>query len=174
MRIYWMEKKYYNGPPGYLKKFIPPEGWTTIGINVLGKYDNGDNTWLGRQNIPGEWYIGYHAIRNQKAIYGILMNGFKIGYQHYYNNDYNKNPLTYNIYKLCGEGVYFTPDINVAKSYTEIIKYNEYNLRIVFMCRINPLKVRIADLGENNECWLTNVTTDEVRPYRILFKFESN
>ena len=27
----------YNGPPGYLKKFIPPIGWTEIGLKVLNK-----------------------------------------------------------------------------------------------------------------------------------------
>ena len=41
------------------------------------------------------------------------------------------------------------------------------------MCRINPYKVRIAD-KEGAEYWLTNGGTDEVRPYRILFKFENN
>ena len=164
----------YNGPPGYLKNFMPPEGWTAIGINVLGKYDNGDNTWLGTKNKDGEWYTGYHGIRDQDAVYGILMNGFKIGYRHAHKYDYNTNPLTRIYHMQCDEGVYFTPEINEANSYTGVIKYNEYNLRIVFMCRINPLKVRIAYLGGNKEYWLTNGTTDEVRPYRILFKIEQN
>ena len=34
----------FNGPPGYLKNFYPPIGWTTIGLKVWGKYDNGDNS----------------------------------------------------------------------------------------------------------------------------------
>ena len=81
--------------------------------------------------------------------------------------------MTYYNYFNCGRGVYFTPEINEANSYTDIIKYNQYNLRIVFMCRINPYKVRIAD-KEGAEYWLTNGGIDEVSPYRILFKFENN
>ena len=163
----------YNGPPGYLKKFIPPIGWTTIGLKVLNKYDNGDNTWLGTKNVPGEWYIGYHGIKFKNSINGILTNRFLEGPNQSFEFYKNKNPLTYYNYFNCGRGVYFTPEINEANSYTDIIKYNQYNLRIVFMCRINPYKVRIAD-KQGAEYWLTNGGTDEVRPYRILFKFENN
>ena len=163
-----------NGPPSYLKNFNPPIGWIAIGINVLDKYDNGDNTWLGTANIKGEWYIGYHGIRNKNAINGILRNGFIIGPRQNYEESYNNNILTQNSHMLCDKGAYFTPEIDEAKKYTGIIKYNEYNLRIVFMCRINPKKVRIAELGSNKEYWLTNGTTDEVRPYRILIKFDDN
>ena len=171
--IGWRENS-QNGPPGFLKKFIPPKGWTAIGLKVLNKYDNGDNTWLGTSNTPGEWYVGYHGIKDKDAISGIIRNGFIIGPRQQYMDSYNKNPLTYFSYMCCEKGAYFTPDINDAQSYTGIINYNQYNLRIVFMCRINPIRVKIADIGEYREYWLTNGTTDEVRPYRILFKFENN
>ena len=167
----WRQRS-QNGPPGYTKKFIPPIGWTAIGINVLNKYDNGDNTWIGTANVDGEWYIGYHGIKSKDAVLGILKSGFLIGPGQTYEKGYNINPLTYISHMCCEKGAYFTPDINEANSYTDIIKYNEYNLRIVFMCRINPRRVRIADLGGHKEYWLTNGMTDEVRPYRILFKYE--
>lgn len=35
----------------------------TIGLclTVLNKYDEGDNSWIGMNNIEGEWYIVYHG-----------------------------------------------------------------------------------------------------------------
>ena len=44
------------------KSYDPPLGWTGIGLNVLDKYDNGDNTWIGMRNIPGEWCVAYHGV----------------------------------------------------------------------------------------------------------------
>ena len=97
--------------------------------------------------------------------------------QFYKEND-NINPLTWYNYSKCGEGVYFTNEINEAYNYTDPIPYNGNNYRIVFMCRVNPYKVRIADIGENNEYWIVDgdklgdlfgrKRSDVVRPYRIL------
>ena len=85
----------FNGPPGYLKNFYPPIGWTTIGLKVWGKYDNGDNSQLGTSNVPGEWYIGYHGIKTKNSIYGILTNGFIKGSNQSFANYKNINPLSY-------------------------------------------------------------------------------
>ena len=46
------------------------------------------------------------------------------------------------------------PDIEEAKKFTSLFLYNGYNYRIVFMCRINPYKVRIADIDNNKEYWI--------------------
>ena len=45
-----------RGPPGFLKDYIPPIGWTGIGLKVVNIYE--DNVWIGTNNSPGEWYIG--------------------------------------------------------------------------------------------------------------------
>ena len=173
-----------NGPPKYLKDFIPPLGWIAVGLKVKDMYDNGDNTWLGTSNVDGEWYIGYHGIKDKNSIYEIISNGFKRDARQNYKDNINNNPLTNNTYDKCGEGAYFVPDINVAKEDTSILSYSGEQFRVVFMCRINPKKVRIAtDLCNNKEYWIVNANTDdnlyavekddEVRRYRILFYFES-
>ena len=109
------------------------------------------------------------------------MNGFKRGDGQQCKNYANINPLNNLIYPKCGEGVYFTPDINEAKKYTDSISYSGQNYRVVFMYRINPYRVRIAKVS-NQEYWIVNgdklndyyalilgiKRTDEVRPYRIL------
>ena len=171
-----------SGPPGYLKDYIPPISWTAIGLKVKNLYDYGNNEWIGTNNTPGEWYIGYHGVKTIEAIQNIYSQGFRRGDGQMHKNDPNKNPLNKNIYPICGEGVYFTPDISEAESYAQFIMYNNYNYKIVFMCRINPKYVKIADLGKNKEYWIVEgdklgdlngkKRSDVVRPYRILFKRE--
>ena len=172
-----------TGPPGYLRDYIPPLNWIGIGLKVYGLYDYGDNTWLGNSNEYGEWYIGYHGTRTMDSIKGIACNGFRRGDAQQFKQYKNINPLTKNNYPKCGIGVYFTPDIEEAKLYAEIISYSGNKYRVVFMCRINPYKVRIASLGINKEYWIVNgdkidekygsSRPDEVRPYRILI-FKEN
>ena len=172
-----------TGPPGYLKDYIPPLRWIGIGLKVISLYDNGDNTWLGTSNKFGEWYIGYHGTKTMDSIYGITCNGFRRGDGQQYKQYININPLTKNNYPKCGIGVYFTPDIEEAKKYTNTISYSGNKYRVVFMCRINPYKVRIVSLGNNKEYWVVNgdklgeifgsSKPDKVRPYRILL-FKEN
>jgi len=167
-----------NGPPGYLKDYYPPIGWTAIGLKVANLYDNGDNEWLNNNNSKGEWYIGYHGVKTIEAIQGICYDGFRRGDGQRYKDSHNINPLNNFSYPICGEGVYFTNEINVANQYTMPITYNGNNYRIVFMCRINPYKVRIADIGNKKEYWIVDgdklgdlfghKRSDEVRPYRVL------
>ena len=166
-----------NGHPFFLKEYKPPIGWTAIGLRVLNLYDNKDNTWIGTNIKFGEWYIGYHGVRDVKAIIGICNEGFKRGPRQIHQNSPNENPLNNFKYHKCGEGVYFTPDIEEAKAYALPIDYNNHKYRIIFMCRINPYEVRIANLGDK-EYWivegdllgdmLAKNRTDLVRHYRIL------
>ena len=116
-----------NGPPGYLKDYIPPIGWTGIGLKVLNLYDNGDNTWLGTTNQVGEWYIAYHGIKTLNSISGIIYNGFRRGPYQVYKNESNLNPLNNNIYRICEEGVYFIPDFNDVKQITNVLTYSGIN-----------------------------------------------
>lgn len=172
-----------NGPPGYLKDYSPPLGWTGIGLKVLNLYDNGDNTWLGTINKNGQWYIAYHGIKTLASISGILNIGFRRGPFQLYKNKKNDNPLNNQLYPICGEGVYFIPNFTDATRNTNIIYYLGYKIRVVLMCRINPYKVRIAKIGYNQESWIVNgdklndingrIRDDEVRPYRILINFEN-
>ena len=174
-----------NGPPGYLKDYIPPINWIGIGLKVIGLYDYGDNMWLGISNKNGEWYIGYHGTRTMDSVYGIACNGFRRGVRQDYKNSFNINPLTKMNYPRCGIGVYFTPDIEEAKRYTKPISYSGNQYRVVFMCRINPYKVRIASISPitSKEYWIVNGDAlgeifgtsrpNEVRPYRILL-FKEN
>ena len=167
-----------SGPKGYLKDYYPPDGWTGIGLKVASLYDKGDNAWLGNNNSDGEWYIAYHGVKTVEAIKGICDDGFRRGDGQAHRDGNNINPLNNNKYPKCGEGVYFTNEINEAKKYTKPIKYKGKDYIIVFMCRVNPYHVKIADIGGNKEYWVVNgdklgdlygyKRSNEVRPYRIL------
>ena len=169
-----------SGPRNYLKDYIPPLGWTGVGLKVLNLYDNGDNTWLGRSNNNNsEWYIGYHGTKQIYSVRGIVLNGFEKGPSQGCLNYININPLSNHISRTVREGVYFTPNINEAKKYTADIPYNGYNYKIVFMCRINPYTVQICNVNNGEEYWIVNGNNinnifDEVRPYRILLRIEKN
>ena len=160
-----------NGPPGYLKDYIPPKGWKGVGLNVIGIYDNGNNAWLGRKKKKGEWYICYHGTRKKKSIKEIIENNFKPGPRQKFENIDNENPLN-NLYEAqVGNGIYFAKDINDAKRFTKIIKYKEYKFRVVFMCRINPKLVKICN-DDKYYVVSGDDVDNEVRPYRVLFHFE--
>ena len=72
-----------------------------------------------------------------------------------------------------GEGVYCTPLIKVAEAYAGICKNKNKKYKIVIMVRINPKARRHCDDCQESkqyQYWVVNGTTDEIRPYRILFK----
>ena len=166
-----------RGPPHHLMDYDPPLGFMGFGLNILNKYDGGDNTWLGMKNVEGEWYIAYHGTRLE-FVENIINKGFGAGYRQAYEFDDNINELSKSQYIKCGRGVYCTPKINKAEEYAAefIMKNSKYKL--VFMCRVNPYKIRIAkempiywivsgdSLSEGN---IKNYD-DEIRIYRILLK----
>ena len=147
------------------KEYFPPYGWKGYALNVSGKYDNGDNTWLGMSNIYGEWCVAYHGLCNgviNQKIKGIISQGIKNGVNNAYSNylDLN-NPGNY-----VGNGAYVTPKIQIAESYT-----TEYmGFRIAFMCRVNPYNNRIRIPTSQPDYWVLNGNVNEIRPYRLLVK----
>jgi hypothetical protein len=176
--IYNHDFEKFTGPMGYIKKYNSEKGWIGIGLRVMNLFDNGNNDWIGNSHKQGEWYVCYHGTRTKESVLGIINNGFRKGPNQVENLVVNNNPLTKKDYPQIGFGVYFTPDIKVAKSYTKIIEYKNNKYRVVFMCRVNPYKVRISGSGFLTENWIVNgddlnisfgnKRIDEVRPYRIL------
>ena len=142
------EKKIIGG-----REYDPPKGYIGIGLNI-NKYGN-DKTWLGTCNAEGEWPIAYHGVGGH-LVYNkarsIIKNNLVAG---------NGNAL--------GDGVYFGREIRVADEYAKYSQdLNKYY--IVFMCRVNPKKLKIVK--NYPEYWLLpgNNKGDYIRPYRLLIK----
>ena len=132
-------------------------------------------------NKPGEWYIAYHGTGGIEAFKGILNPygyGLKAGSRQPFKNSDNCNILNNKEYKKCGKGVYLTPKIKIAENNSSLLEINGEKYYLVFMCRVNPYKIRIPQdeqdywivSGGYNDGKVNHKPIDEVRPYRILLK----
>ena len=137
----------------------------------MGKYDYGNDNWLGNNNINGEWNVAYHWVgsgqksNNVKDIIGrIFRSGFKQGpgQAHSYCDDIN------HLGKKVGKGISVTPSIQLAEAYAGILEINGIKYKAVLMVRVKPEAVRECNC--HNDFWVVNETCDEIRVYRILFK----
>ena len=157
------------------KPYEPPIGWNGIGLKVMDKY--GDNTWIGMSNVQGEWCVAYHGVGagqssdNVKNVTGLIYKSeFRPGGgQRHCNCDDQYHPG-----KKVGNGVYCTPIIKTAEGYAGISKVNGKSYKTVLMVRVKPSAIRHCDNCYDSKApynyWVVNGTTDEIRPYRILYK----
>ena len=155
------------------KPYNSPEGWIGIGLKVLDKFDNGNNLWIGMINCPGEWCVAYHGVgrgkTSKKVKYitkKIIYTTFLPGQNQFHGtcNDIN-NPGN-----EVGEGVYVTPNVEIACSYSGKSEINGKKYYTVLMVRVKPSAIRQCNCPTAKDYWVVNGTTDEIRPYRILYK----
>ena len=152
--------------------YYPPIGWIGIGLNVMDKYDNGDNTWIEMYNLEGEWCVAYHGVGGYEELVkertsSIIEEGLKTGFTQFHKAHEDKlHPG-----KKVGEGVYCTPKIEIAEKYAGAIEINGKKYKTVFMVRVKPEAIRCCGECEiAKDYWVINGTSDEIRPYRILYK----
>ncbi|CAG8626979.1 9214_t:CDS:1 [Paraglomus brasilianum] len=131
-----------------------PCGWKRFALKVTGKYDNGNNAWLGIDKTA--WPVSYHgtAKYNTKSI-------SEEGYQ-----------LTKGKRFAFGRGVYSTPDVNLAERYATEFQFDDKKYVIVIQNRVNPKNlVKITTTAEAGvgEYWIAKGGED-VRPYGICIK----
>ena len=95
-----------------------PSNWGRLPINVLGKYDDGDDLWINDDN---EWEKALHGTGRhcktdeeiKEMIDSIVTHGFKSGVNNVHENG---NDILHPGKKI-GKGVYVTPKIDIAKKY---------------------------------------------------------
>ena len=146
-------------------EYEAPVGWIGHGLRVSQKYDNGDDTWLGMDNSEREWCVAYHgtSIKFAKAI---LETNLKAGNAQVHQFCDNVNPRC-NLKKV-GIGIYVTPRVYIAESYSNFKDSNQ-KYKCIFMCRVNPTKFRTCE-DSNKEYWVVNPSEEDIRPYRLLIK----
>ena len=161
------ENEYRGGRP-----YNPPLGWIGIGLRVLDKYDN-NNDWIGHSHSPGEWCVAYHGVGRGKTseevknITGIIpKTTFKEGENQVHSTCENINKPGSKI----GDGVYVTPNIKTACAYSGYSEINGSLYSTALMVRVKPDAIRQCNCDWANDYWVVNGTTDEIRPYRILYK----
>ena len=136
------------------KNYFPPLGWTGIGLNVT-QFDD----WkikIGKINKEGEWCVVYHGTSLKKAK-NIIIEGLKEGNRQAYQDFKDKEG------NQIGTGVYFTPYIKIAELYSKPY----YGINCVFMCRINPKKMKKTP---KSGYYVVNAPKSDVIPYRLLIR----
>ena len=162
----WAQGENRGGRP-----YKPPNGWIGYGLNVLNKYDNGNNDWLACNGRPGEWCIAYHGACNgqssdnvKKGIKCILETNLRPGGGQACQNHSDLNHPGQKV----GVGVYCSPEPSVIDGYAGIMNINGHNYKAAFMLRVKPDKIRISSSTTNY--WVVNGDFAELRPYRLLIK----
>jgi len=153
------------------RQYCPPNGWIGYGLNVLNKYDNGNNDWLACNGRQGEWCIAYHGACHgqssdnvKKGIKSILETNLRPGGgQAYasYNDDNHPG-------QKVGTGVYCSPNPQVIEGYAGVMNINGHNYMAAFMLRVKPDKIRYSN--SQPDYWVVNGDFAELRPYRLLIK----
>ncbi|CAG8542342.1 17055_t:CDS:2 [Acaulospora colombiana] len=137
-----------------------PCGWKRIALKVLDKYDS-DNKWLGTASSrfrydsePGEWPVSYHGTSKHWNS-SIADDGLRLSKEQGIQFPYS-------------QGIYTTPDVNLAANYAETFTHEGAQYKIVFQNRVNPDTLSILNTG-CGDYWISPRGTD-VRPYGILIK----
>ena len=148
------------------ENYDPPYGWIGIGLNVIKKYDKGDDEWLTNKSETSEWAIAYYSIVDnekpyQKLIYNIIINDELKSDRFVLNLKLNDKRH----WGKVGNGIYLTPNIKTAEEKASIFSINNKKYKIVFMAKvyINGIKE-----PENTNFWVLDY--NNIRIYRILFK----
>ena len=157
--------------------YIPPLGWIGYGLNVKGKYDEGNDDWLSYEHPKNEYAIAYYPIKNyyddpkemKKLIASLCSNNtMNDNKDTFYNIFANEINIRSENYELCGDGIYLFQDINIAENQASIIQVDKVAYKILIMCRVNPNKIRIPKSFPN--IWILNPNSFEIRQYRVLIK----
>lgn len=142
-------KTFYRGG----EKYTRPCGWKRYAIKVSDRYEN--QIWLGKSNNTGEWPVSYHGTGKNQAK-TIAMDGY----------DLSKGKRF-----LFGQGVYSTPDINVASKYAKRFSHEGDTYLVVLQNRVNPATLIKLSANQTHvgEYWISPSDTD-IRPYGICIR----
>ena len=156
------------------EEYDPPVGWIGIGLKVFNTYFN--DRWIDMNNHRGEWVVAYHGVGSglkADEVLGIPGNiigmGFKAGRRQFHKDCEDQ----FHPGQKVGEGVYVTPMIEVAEAYAGVCIIKGQRYKTVIMARVNPSARRHChehDDSRDFNYWVVNGTSDEIRPYRILYK----
>jgi len=167
-----LDGKWAHGENRGGKPYNPPDGWIGFGLNVINKYDNGNNDWLACDGRAGEWCVAYHGAcksnssdQIKQIIKPILQQNLKPGA----GQGYSGSNDIFHPGHTVGVGVYCSPNIAIANGYAGTINVRGFNYQVAFMLRVKPDKIRAG----SNDIWVLNGGNgdfSEIRPYRFLIK----
>ncbi|UJR17219.1 hypothetical protein I4U23_004114 [Adineta vaga] len=152
------------GPPGRLKTYYTPVGYTRYGLKVLGKFNN--DTWLRPFRHPANWYRAFHGTKYAPAT---NLNDAKdaslVAFSHIHNDGFHAAKSTFH-----GPGVYCSPKPSfVERGFAgdaEIkTKFGSKKFKIMLQVAVNPDDVKFA----TDDIWVA-LHPESIRAYGILIK----
>ena len=155
------------------EKYNVPLGWIGFGLEVLNRY--GNNDWLSSDGRNGEWAVAYHGFgcsysgdKLKNLIKTIVHDNLRPGSgQACSGHKDRRHPG-----QLCGNGVYITPNINVALGYAGFLPLDKKTYNIVIMVRVNTKYIREPEY--QTDYWIVDGNANQLRPYRLLIKENAN
>jgi hypothetical protein len=167
------------------EEYIPPEGWIGYGLNVMGKYDNGNDDWLSYTHPENEYAVAYYPIKdflqNSEDMKNLIKSVTKstdnqnisyFNYDDWFQNEKNVNKRSNNNYKKCGTGTFLFQDIKLAEANSSEVNVGGAKYKILFMCRVKPDEIKVPENFPS--LWILNSDSKSIRQYRILIKIEKN
>ena len=139
--------------------YDPPYGFTAIGINVIGIYENDE--WLTDKSRYSKWANAYHPIFEEYSIRNIIEEGIKPGKSQEF---FGKKDIRHPERKI-PKGIYLYPKIKTAEDKAKTIFFNNKKYKFVLMARA---KISGICEPENVPYWI--LREQDVRVYRLLYK----
>ncbi|KAF4714980.1 hypothetical protein FOZ63_031495, partial [Perkinsus olseni] len=138
------------------QRYFPPHGWKRFAVAVRGRYDSGDNSWLGLANTDGrEWAVAYHGT-SAANLPGILARGIRPGTRQNYSQEVG-----------IAQGIYCSPHPDTAGVYSDTIMVEGRRIGVMLQCRVRPAAVRQCQ--SRQDYWVIE-SSEDVRPYGVLVR----
>ncbi|CAJ0913653.1 19038_t:CDS:2 [Entrophospora sp. SA101] len=141
-----------DGATVHIRGGVPyqrPCGWQRHALKVSGKYDNGNDQWLGTG--ANAWPVSYHGTAKHNA-QSIADAGSLLSKDKRFDFCY---------------GIYTTPSVNVAELYAPEFEFGGNKYIIIIQHRVNPKNLeKIKSTTGANDCWISK-SGEDVRPYGI-------
>ena len=146
-----------------------PSNWGKLPINVLGKYDDGDDLWI---DDDIKWEKAFHGTGRycknddeiKEMIDSIVTNGFKNGTRNVHENC---NDILHPGKKI-GKGVYVTPKIDIAKAYSGTIVIDGKQYQTLFLVKVRKNCIKKCNCKKASDYWVVSGTNYEIRPVSVL------
>mmetsp|Transcript_61865 Transcript_61865/g.142476 ORF Transcript_61865/g.142476 Transcript_61865/m.142476 type:complete len:603 (-) Transcript_61865:384-2192(-) len=162
-----------------------PSGWFRFSLQLGNKYGR-DQDWLHARDPSRQWAIAFHGTGLGQVV-GILRRGLKPG-----KGQGGHNAVDTRTGETIGEGVFVTPNIEVAQAFangyrkskhknSSAFEHQGHRVYAVLQCRVRPDAIRRGSrrstLSNDEEVmglegvfeWILN-NGDDVRPHALLIK----
>ncbi len=142
--------------------YIPPENFEYLPFESVNDIKN-----------KGDWIDAYHGTgrncQNEEEVKEMIKSIFNNGFKNGFNNVHANCDDICHPGKKVNIGVYVTPNIEIAKDYAGIIKFNGEEYCTVFLVKVKSASIRKCNCPDARDYWVVNGSPNEIIPVKILY-----